>query len=50
MWYICDVLYAALYVHVNCFVVRGCAVSRSYINVHGGEDMYFGEYFLSLVS
>ena len=23
-----------LYVRVNCFVVRGCAVSRRYINVH----------------
>ena len=29
----CDVLYAVLYVRVNCFVVRGCAVSRRYINV-----------------
>ena len=31
----CDVLYAVLYVcvRVNCFVVRGCAVSRMYINV-----------------
>ena len=33
MWYVCDVLYAVLYVRVNCFVVRGCAVSRRYINV-----------------
>ena len=33
MWYVCDVLYAKLYVRVNCFVVRGCAVSRRYINV-----------------
>ena len=33
MWYVCDVLYAVLYVHVSCFVVRGCAVSRRYINV-----------------
>ena len=32
MWYVCDVLYAVLYVRVNCFVVRGCAVSRRYIN------------------
>ena len=31
MWYGCDVLYAVLYVRVNCFVVRGCAVSRRYI-------------------
>ena len=33
MWYICDVLYAALYVRVNCLVVLGCAVSRRYIHV-----------------
>ena len=29
MWYVCDVLYAVLYVRVICFVVLGCAVSRS---------------------
>ena len=23
MWYVCDVLYAVLYVCVSCFVVRG---------------------------
>ena len=33
MWYVCDVLYAVLYVHVSSFIVHGCAVSRSYINV-----------------
>ena len=33
MWYVCDVLYAVLYVRVSGFVVRGCAVSRRYINV-----------------
>ena len=33
MWYVCDVLYAVLYVHVSCFVVRGCTVSRRYIHV-----------------
>ena len=33
MWYVCDVLHAMLYVRVSCFVVRGCAVSRRYINV-----------------
>ena len=33
MWYVCDVLYAVLYVRVICFVGRGCAVSRSYITV-----------------
>ena len=27
-------MYAVLYVHVNCFVVRGCAVSRRYIDVY----------------
>ena len=29
VWYVCDVLY----VRVSSFVVRGCAVSRRYINV-----------------
>ena len=33
MWNICDILYAVLYVRVSCLVVRGCAVSRRYINV-----------------
>ena len=33
MWYVCDVLYTVLYVCVCCFVVRGCAVSRRYIDV-----------------
>ena len=33
MWYVCDVLYAVLYVRVSCFVVRGCAVLGSYIHV-----------------
>ena len=33
MWYVSDVLYAVLYVRVSCFAVRGCAVSRRYINV-----------------
>ena len=33
MWYVRDVLYAVLYVRVRCFVVRGCAVSRRYIDV-----------------
>ena len=32
MWYVCDVLYSVLYVGVSCFVVRGCGVSRRYIN------------------
>ena len=33
VWYVCDVLYAVLYVRVSCFVVRGCGVSRRYIDV-----------------
>ena len=33
MWYVRDVLYAVLYVRVSCFVVRGCAISRRYLNV-----------------
>ena len=33
MWYVCDVLYAVLYVRGSCFVVRGCGVSRRYIDV-----------------
>ena len=33
MWYVRDVRYAVLYVRVSCFVVRGCGVSRRYIDV-----------------
>ena len=33
MWYVCDVMYAALYAHIICFVVRGCAVSKRYTDV-----------------
>ena len=33
VWYVRDVLYAVLYVRVSCFVVRGCDVSRRYIDV-----------------
>ena len=33
VWYLCDILYAVLYVRVGCFVVHGCAVSRRYIYV-----------------
>ena len=33
VWYVCDVLYAVLYVRVRCFVVRGGSASRRYINV-----------------
>ena len=34
MWYVCDVLYAVLYICVSCFVLRGCAVSRRYKDVY----------------
>ena len=37
MGYVCDVLYAVLYVGVRCFVVHGCAVSRRYIDVVSHE-------------
>ena len=33
MWYVCNVLYAVVYVCFCYFVVRGCAVSRRYIYV-----------------
>ena len=33
MWYVCDALYAVLYVNVSGFVVHGWAVSRRYIEV-----------------
>ena len=33
MWYVRDVMYAVLYVRVNCFVVCGCGVPRRYIDV-----------------
>ena len=33
MWYVRDVMYALLYVRVSCFVVRGCGVSRRFIDV-----------------
>ena len=33
VWYVLYVLYAVLYVRVSCFVVRGCGVSRRYIDV-----------------
>ena len=46
MWYVCDVLYAVLYVHVNCFVVRGCAVSRMYIHVCNSDVFSFLNMYL----
>ena len=33
MWYVCDVLYAVLYVRVSCFAVRRCTLSRMHIYV-----------------
>ena len=33
MWYVCGVLYAVLYVRVSYCIMRGCAVSRRYIDV-----------------
>ena len=33
MWQVCGVLYAVWYVCVSWFVVCGCGVSRSYIDV-----------------
>ena len=33
MWYVCDMLYAVLHVRIRCLVVRGCAVSRRYVDV-----------------
>ena len=40
MWYICNVLYAVLYVRVSYFVMRGCAVSRRYIHVCNCDMLY----------
>ena len=39
VWYVCEVLYAVLYVCVNYFLMRGSAVSRRYINVCN-SDMF----------
>ena len=41
MRYVCDVLYAVLYVRVSCFVVRGYAASRRNIHVCNC-DMFSG--------
>ena len=48
MWYVRDVLYAVLYVRVSCFVVRGCGVSRRYIDVCYC-DMFIGIHILMAV-
>ena len=51
MRYVCDVLYAVLYVRVSCFVVRGCAVWRRYIivcncDMFGVVNVYLDHSFL----
>ena len=46
MWYVCDVLNAVLYVLVNCFIVRGCAVSRRYINACDSDVFSVGNMYL----
>ena len=40
MLYVCDVRYALEYVRVSCFVIRGCAVSRRYINMCNVVNVY----------
>ena len=42
VWYVCDVLY----VRVSCFVVRGCAVSRRYIDVCNCDVLSVGNVYL----
>ena len=44
MWYAWDVLYIVVYISVNSFVVRGCDVSRRYINVCNSD--VFWEFLL----
>ena len=39
-------LYVVLYVSVNCFVVRGCAVSGRYINVCDRDVLSVGNMYL----
>ena len=40
MWYVCDVLYAVLYVFVGCFVVCGCAVDICYCDMFSVVNVY----------
>ena len=51
MWYVYDVVYAVLYVCVNCFVLRGCAFSRRHINsdVFSVVNMYLDHFKLCVV-
>ena len=46
MWYVCDVLYAVLYVRVSCFVMCGCVVSRRYINACNCNIFSVGNVYL----
>ena len=46
VWYVYDVMDAVLYVLVNSFIVRGCAVSRSYINVCDSDVFSVGNMYL----
>ena len=39
-------LYAVLYVRINRVVVRGCAVSRRYINVFDSDVFSVGNMYL----
>ena len=48
MLYVRDVLYAVLYDSVSCFVVRGCTVSRRYINVCNCDMFIFVNVYLNL--
>ena len=53
MVYVCDVLYAVLYVCVSCFVVRTCAVSRYmdvfYCDMFNYVNVYLGYWKFCLV-
>ena len=46
MWYVRDILYEVLYVRVSRLVVRGCAVSRRYINF----DLQYDEIYLTFTA
>ena len=45
----CVVLYTELYVRVNCFVVRGGAVSRRYINISNSDVLTVVNMYLDLL-
>ena len=46
VWYVYDVLDGVLYVLVNSFIVRGCAVSRRNINVCDSDVFSVGNMYL----